>query len=94
MVMEVQGCLVVSLAAHFAAYLSQWTFNPVSGYNSNEGIGGNVNPLNGPAKPKLLKLPVIHNVVNVDSLIISSVRKRYSTLTTIQIFMNTEVHIT
>ena len=62
MVMEVQGCLVVSLAAHFAAYLSQWTFNPVSGYNSNEGIA------NGPARPKLLKLPI-----NVDSL--TDVRK-------------------
>jgi hypothetical protein len=68
MVKGVQGCLVVSLAAHFAAYLSQRTFNPVSGYNLNERIGSimykldaglGLNSLNGPANQKLLNVTFV-----------------------------------
>jgi len=66
MVTKVQGWLGVSLAVHFAACLSQQTFNFVSECESNEGIGGTglmpgyVNPFNGPAKPNVFLKVQIH----------------------------------
>jgi hypothetical protein len=86
MVTEVQGCFPVLLAAQFAVHLAQRTFNPVSGYNSNERLSGTVFMpvagsglnVNGPAKPKIAlyapHLLVTHSDIrNVGIIVLSYV---------------------